>query len=71
MNHIHALSLQSKFEHLTIVVYGSAKPSEEQEFAIMEVEMFFKCYWQFVKKIEDLASLIIIVSKSVAQIPFK
>lgn len=65
------MALQTNFEHLSIAVYGSGKPSEDEELAMMEIEMFFKCYWQFIRKIEDLASFILTISKAVAQIPLK
>lgn len=69
--HIHSIALQIKFEHLTIAVFGLDKLSDDQEYAVTEVEMFYKCYWQFVTKLEDLASLIFVITKAIAQIPYK
>lgn len=69
--HIQSISFQLGFKHLTIAVFGLDKMTEEQEYAVMEVEMFFKCYWQFMKKLEDLSSLIFVITKAVAQIPYK
>lgn len=69
--HIHSVSLKLKFQHLTIAVFGLNKPSDDQEYAVMETEMFFKCYWQFVNKVEDLSSLVFMLTKAVAQIPYK
>lgn len=69
--HIHSISVQLKFQHLTIVVFGLSKLTDEQEDAVMEVEMVFKCFWQFVGKVDDLALIIFTITKAVAQIPYK
>ncbi|KAG5886347.1 hypothetical protein JTB14_000450 [Gonioctena quinquepunctata] len=71
INHIQHIHENIQFHHLSIAVFGKEKPSEDEEYAVMEVEMFFKCYWQFVKKSEDLASFVMMVTKSIAQIPYK
>ncbi|CAH1154699.1 unnamed protein product [Phaedon cochleariae] len=70
-NHIQSIKAISHFQHLTIIIYGKDKPSAGQELAIMEINMFFKCYFQFAKRPEDLALMITITTKSVAQIPYK
>lgn len=69
--HIHSISQLLNFQHLTIALFGLDKLNDEQEYAVMECEMFFKCYWQFVKKNDDLSSLIFTITKAVAQIPYK
>lgn len=68
---VNSVALQLKFKHLTIVVFELDKLNEKQEYAVIEVEMFHKCYWQFVKNLDDLASLIFTITKAVAQIPYK
>lgn len=45
--------------------------TDVQEEATTEVELLFKCYWQFVCQKEELASLVFILTKSVALIPYK
>lgn len=69
--HIHSVSLELKFQHLTIAIFGLNKLNDEQEYAVMETEIFFKCYWQFVNKVDDLSSLVFTLTKAVAQIPYK
>lgn len=70
-NFINSLSCQFEFKHLTIAVFGQSQCNENEEIAVMEVDLFFKCYWQFIKKIDDLASLLFTITKAVAQMPYK
>lgn len=69
--YIHAISLQLQFSQLTIAIFGLEKLSEDEEYEITESELFFKCYWQCIKRVDQLASLIFTVTKAVAQIPYK
>ncbi|CAG9827570.1 unnamed protein product [Diabrotica balteata] len=66
-----SLKSSTNFDHLTILVYGISKPTDEQELEILEAEMFFPTFWNFVKTKEDVASFIYMATKAVSYYPYK
>lgn len=71
IDHVKERILDIKCEHITIAIYGIHKPTERQERAILELEMHIKCHLQFFKAVEPLATFVLMVTKSVAIIPYK
>ncbi|XP_072384017.1 uncharacterized protein mms4 [Diabrotica undecimpunctata] len=66
-----SLKSSTNFDHLTILVYGISKPTDEQELEILEAEMFFPTFWNFVRTKEDVASFIYMATKAVSYYPYK
>ncbi|XP_028132976.1 uncharacterized protein LOC114328345 [Diabrotica virgifera virgifera] len=68
---ITSLKSSTNFDHLTILVYGIGKPTDKQELEILEAEMFFPTFWNFVRTKEAVASFIYMATKAVSYYPYK
>ncbi|CAH1112260.1 unnamed protein product [Psylliodes chrysocephalus] len=68
---IESIKEHTDFKHLSIFVYGQSKPTSSQEDEIIDIEMCFPTYWQFVENKIQLGNFIFMLTKSISQIPYK
>ncbi|XP_056632191.1 uncharacterized protein LOC130442135 [Diorhabda sublineata] len=61
----------TNFHHLTVLIYSLNKPTFSQEEEMIQLDINFPIFWQYVPTKEDLASFVFMATKSVAQIPYK
>ncbi|KAJ8985665.1 hypothetical protein NQ317_015162, partial [Molorchus minor] len=70
-SHLHEVLALTLSKQLTVAILGADKPKPDQDLAITQAQIFTKSYFRFTKKEEDLATLLMELTKAVAQIPYK